>query len=808
MMVEPNGSLVRNESQQRQGGILEPKTGKETKMKKLILSSMFIVLTMVVNGMGQSTPIIDRALLFDNPEYSGATISPDGKYISFMKPFNGTQNIFVKAIGDPFEKARPLTDRTDRPIPGYLWSRDGKFILFIQDQGGDENYNVFAVSLSEKPVQGKAVPEARPLTSGKIRAQLYSVPKSDPDSIYVGINERDPAWHDVYKISISTGKRTLITENKDRYTGVIFDTADKLRAATRSTQAGDTEVLRINADGTTSKIYDCGALESCAPLAFHKDNRRIYMSSNKGNVDLAELILVDIETGKVEKVESDPLRRVDFGGANFSTVTDEIVATYYEDDKIRVYFKDKKLEADYNFIRNKLGNRTISFVSGTADESKFIVSARSDVDPGSTWVFDRKTRDLTLLYNIREKLNREHLSEMKPIRYKSSDGLEIPAYLTLPKGLQARNLPLIVMPHGGPWARDSWGFDPYTQMLANRGYAVLQMNFRGSTGFGKKFLDAGNNEWGQKMQDDITWGVKHLVSEGIADPKRVGILGGSYGGYAALAGVAFTPDVYAASVAIVPPSNLETLLESIPPYWEGFRNIFYKRMGNPNTPEGLAQMRRQSPLFSADKIRTPLMVVQGANDPRVVQRESDQIVIALRDRNFPVEYILADDEGHGFARPVNNMAMLAAAEKFLAKHLGGRFQESMPDDVRKRLAEITVDPKTVTIKAPVDMTAAAAVDLTGKWNVTLTAGPQSIEMTLDIKQEGGNLSGSLSSMIGSGSVTGGKVSGENVQMDILLETQGQKLPIKFEGKAGTNQIEGTLGGSGLPPLPLKGTRGK
>jgi dipeptidyl aminopeptidase/acylaminoacyl peptidase len=777
-------------------------------MKKLILSSLLIVAAFFSTAVAQTTPLIDRALLFDAPEYSGAQISPDGKYISFMKPFNGTQNVFVKTIEEPFEKARPLTNRSDRPIPGYFWSRDGKFILFVQDQGGDENFNVYAVSVSDKPAAGKDVPDARALTSGKIRAQLYSVPKSDPDSIYVGLNDRDSAWHDVYKISISTGKRTLITENKDRYVGVIFDTADKLRAALRSTQAGDTEVLRINADGTTTKIYECGALESCAPLAFHKDNRRIYMSSNKGNVDLAELILVDIETGKSEKVESDPLGRVDFGGANFSALTNELLATAYEDDKLRIYFKDKNLETDYNFIKKQLGDRSINFVSNTSDESKFIVSVTSDIDPGSTWVFDRKTRKLTLLYNLREKLNREHLSEMKPIRYKSSDGLEIPAYLTLPKGLEAKNLPLIVMPHGGPWARDSWGFDPYAQMLANRGYAVLQMNFRGSTGFGKKFLDAGNNEWGQKMQDDITWGVKHLVAQGIVDSKRVGILGGSYGGYAALAGVAFTPDVYSAAVAIVPPSNLQTLLESIPPYWESFRNIFYKRMGNPNTPEGLAQMKRQSPLFSADKIRTPLMVVQGANDPRVVQRESDQIVIALRDRGFPVEYILAPDEGHGFARPVNNMAMLAAAEKFLAKHLGGRFQESMPDDVRTRLAEITVDPKTVTIKAPVDMTAAATVDLTGKWNVTLTAGPQSIEVTLDIRQEGGNLSGTLTSMIGSGSVTGGKVSGENVQMEILLEAQGQKMPVKFEGKAGANQIEGTLGGSGIPPLPLKGTRGK
>ena len=256
---------------------------------------------------------------------------------------------------------------------------------------------------------------------------------------------------------------------------------------------------------------------------------------------------------------------------------------------------------------------------------------------------------------------------MKPIRYKSSDGLEIPAYLTLPKGPAPKNLPLLVIPHGGPWARDTFGYNPLAQFFANRGYAVLQPNFRGSTGYGKKFLNAGNNEWGGKMQDDITWGVKHLVAQGIADPKRVAILGGSYGGYATLAGVAFTPDLYAAAVSIVGPSNLLTLLESIPPYWEAGRKMFHMRMGDPTTPEGKKQLERQSPLNSAAKIKTPLLVVQGANDPRVKKAESDQIVIALRDRKFPVEYIVAPDEGHGFARPVNNMAMYAAIEKFLCE---------------------------------------------------------------------------------------------------------------------------------------------
>jgi dipeptidyl aminopeptidase/acylaminoacyl peptidase len=282
---------------------------------------------------------------------------------------------------------------------------------------------------------------------------------------------------------------------------------------------------------------------------------------------------------------------------------------------------------------------------------------------------------------------------MKSIKYKSSDGLEIPAYLVLPKGVPAKNLPMVAFPHGGPWGRDEWGYNSFAQFLANRGYAVLMPNFRASTGYGKKFLDAGNRQWGDKMQDDITWGVKYLVSEGIVDAKHVGIMGGSYGGYATLAGVAFTPDLYAAAVSIVGPSNLITLLNSIPPYWESIRKLFYLRMGDPNTDEGKKQLERQSPLNSADKIKTPLLVAQGANDPRVNKAESEQIVNALRKRSFPVEYILAPDEGHGFARPVNNMAMLAAAEKFLATYLGGRYQESMTPEVTKRLAEIKVDVK-------------------------------------------------------------------------------------------------------------------
>jgi dipeptidyl aminopeptidase/acylaminoacyl peptidase len=642
-------------------------------------------------------PLLDRELFFGNPEISGAMLSPDGQYVAFRKPWNGTLNIWVKKTAEPFDRAARVTAETRRPIPFFFWSRDSKYILFVQDQGGDENYNVYAVNPSEPAATGKDVPAARNLTDAKgARAVIYDVPRHNADLVHVGLNDRDPAWHDLYQVRISTGERTLLRKNTERIAGWIFDRAGKLRLALRTAANGDNEVLRVTDTGF-EQVHGCSVFETCGPLQFHPGNTRVYMTTNRGEPDLERLVLFDPESKKEELVESDPENQVDFGQALFSEKTDELVGTVYVGDTLRVYFRDKEYEADYKRITEKLPGMEISFGGATADERKWMVIASTDTEPGERYIFDRDTKALIKQYAVREKLPRQSLADMKPLRYKSSDGLEIPAYVTVPKGVPAKNLPLIVVPHGGPWGRDAFGYDSMAQFFANRGYAVLQPNFRASTGYGEKFLNAGNNEWGNKMQDDITWGVKHMVSEGIADPKRVAILGGSYGGYATLAGVAFTPDLYAAAVSIVGPSNLMTLLESIPPYWEAGRKMFHMRMGDPTTPEGKKQLERQSPLFSAGKIRTPLLVVQGANDPRVKKAESDQIVVALRDRGFPVEYIVAPDEGHGFARPVNSMAMFAAIEKFLAKHLGGRYQDSMPPEVATRLKEITVDPKTVTL---------------------------------------------------------------------------------------------------------------
>ncbi len=721
----------------------------------MVCSILLTIVALTVTALAQQAgtkstgqpPLLDRELFFGNPEIAGAQISPDGKFVAFLKPYKDTRNIWVKGVNEPFSAARLVTSETKRPIPAYFWSRDGKYILFVKDNDGDEDYNIYAVNPAEPPPAGEAAPKARNLTDlKKVRAMIYAVPRSDPDLIYVGINDRDQAWHDLYKIKISTGERALIRKNTDRFTGWVFDLKDQLRLAVRSADNGDTETLRVDGD-SFKKVYSCNVFETCDPVRFHKDGKRVYMITNKGrDIDLTRLVLFDPETGKEELVESDPMNRVDFGGPIFSDVTDELIGTVYEDERTRVYWRDKAFEADYESLKKRLPNRDINFGSSTKDETLWLVSASSDVEPGETYLFDRKTKKLTLQYRIREKLPRESLAEMKPIRYKSSDGLEIPAFLTLPKGVEAKNLPLVVVPHGGPWYRDSWGYNTFAQFLANRGYAVLQPNFRGSTGYGKKFLDAGNKEWGDKMQDDITWGVKHLVAQGVADPKRVGIMGGSYGGYATLAGVAFTPDLYAAAVSIVGPSNLITLLESIPPYWEAGRKLFTERMGDPSTPEGKARLERQSPLNSADRIKTPLLVVQGANDPRVKKAESDQIVVALRERSFPVEYIVAPDEGHGFARPVNNMAMIAAGEKFLAKHLGGRYQEGATPEVAARLKEITVDVKTVEKPKRVEASAVGApkpetdlrpgkLSYQGKIEVAGQTIP--FDLTTEIKEESG-----------------------------------------------------------------------
>jgi dipeptidyl aminopeptidase/acylaminoacyl peptidase len=663
-------------------------------VNKRILSA--VTGTLLASSLAaQQPPIIDRALFFGEIQIAGAQISPDGQYISFLKPYKGTRNIWVKKASEPFSAARPVSAEAVRPVRGYFWSRDSKYVLYSQDAGGDENFNIYAIdpTLAADPKTG--VPPTRALTDlKKVRTEIFAAPRSKPDILYIGLNDRDPRWHDLYELHLSTGEKTLIRKNTEQIASWDFDNAGNLRLAERTNQAGDTEILRVDPDGF-KQIYSCTVLEGCGVSGFDAENKHVYIQTNKGALDLSQLELMDPATGATTKVESDPEGRVDLGGVESSDIDQHIFFTVYQDDRQRHYFHDKAFEKEYHWLQTKLPGKEINFGARSKDENIWIVSASSDTEPGETYLWNRKDKTLLLQYRIREELPRTSLSERKPYHYKSSDGLDIPAYLTLPKGLPAKNLPLIVFPHGGPWGRDNFGYDTFAQYLSNRGYAVLQPNFRASTGYGKKFLNAGNGEWGRKMQDDITWGVKALIADGTADPKRIGISGGSYGGYATLAGVAFTPDLYAAAVAIVAPSNLITLLDAIPPYWEAGRKQMYTRMADPTTPEGKALLVAESPLTQAKAIVTPLMVVQGKNDPRVNIRESNQIVAAVRDNGKPVEYLVAPDEGHGFARPINNLAMVTAMEQFFSKYLNGRYQQDVPTDVATKLKEITVDPKTV-----------------------------------------------------------------------------------------------------------------
>lgn len=644
-------------------------------------------------------PLLDRELFFGDPEISGSQLSPDGKWMSFIKPYNGTRNIWVKAADEPFDAAKPVT-ADDRPVPGYFWSRDGQYLLYVQDKDGDENFHVWAVDPDGQVDADTGVPAARDLTPvDGVRAQILSVPKSAPDVMMVGLNDRDPSYHDIYRVNITTGERTLMRENNEGVGFWVFDNEGELRLAYRPTQGGGSELLRVDMQGL-HQIATATYEEDMNPAGFHKDGKQCYVSTNKGDADLIQLMLMDIATGNFTLVEKDPENEVDFAGAMFHPETDEMLATYYVGDRVRVYPKTDDTQKLWDSIKASLPDGEIGMNSMSNDMSKILVSVSSDVDPGSVYLYDAKTKKSTLQYRSRPELPSEDLAHMKPVSYIARDGMKIHGYLTLPKGVEHKNLPTVMYIHGGPWARDYWGYEPYCQFLANRGYAVMQVNYRSSTGYGKKYGNAGNREWGiGAMQHDITDAVQYLIDEGYADPEKVAIFGGSYGGYATLAGVTFTPDLYACGIPYVGPSNLLTLIESFPDYWKPFlEGSWYKKVGNPEIEADKTDLIARSPLFHCDQITAPLLVVHGANDPRVKQHESDQIVVALRQKEKEVEYIVAPDEGHGFRAPNNRKALAVAMEKFLAKQLGGRFQEDVRPETQARLDEITVDVSTVKVE--------------------------------------------------------------------------------------------------------------
>lgn len=645
-------------------------------------------------------PLLDRGLFFGNPEISGAQVSPDGEFIAFIKEYkNGIRNVWIKTRDEAFEQARPLT-ADERPVPFYFWTQDGRYVLYVQDKDGNENFHIYAVDPRSEPEEGSDVPPARNLTPIEdVRAFIYAVPERTPNEILIGLNDRDPRFHDVYRLDLTTGERELLIRNDTQVAFWISDLDGNVRLAFRQTADGGSEILRVSDGELGDPVYTCNSRETCQPIRFHRDGKKVYLQSNKGDdVDLIRLLLMDAETGQTEMVEADPEGEVDFGGAAFDDATEELMATVYVGDRVRIYPKTEKAEAALATLREQLPDGELNVSSQTSDSRLWVVSVSRDVDPGSVYLFDQEAGTTEKLYSSRPELPSEHLAEMRPVRYKARDGREIPAYLTLPPGKGETNLPVVINPHGGPWARDTWGYDSYAQFLANRGYAVLQPNFRGSTGYGKEYLNAGNKEWGTGyMQHDITDGVQYLIDEGIADPDRVCIMGGSYGGYATLAGLAFTPDVYACGVSNVGPSNLITLLNTIPPYWEPLRKLFDVRLGNPDDPEDRERLIAQSPLNSAEQIKAPLMVIQGANDPRVKKAESDQIVEAMHRLGREVRYLVTPDEGHGSRAEKNRLALNVAWEKFLADHLDGRYQEDVDPEIAAHLETLWVDPASVTV---------------------------------------------------------------------------------------------------------------
>lgn len=684
-------------------------------MKRLIwllLLAVSLAVFAAMSGCGGKTdqevaetmpPLLDRELFFGDPEVSGSQLSPDGRWMTFVKPYEGARNIWVKGADEPFDEARPLT-ADKRPVPGYFWSRDSQYVLYVQDKDGDENYHVWAVNPADEVVAETGVPPVRDLTPvDGVRAMIYSVPKNAPDMIIVGLNDRDPSYHDVWKVDIASGERMLLRENNDGMAAWMFDLDGKLRLAIKTVPGGGSELLRVDLTGYTS-LAEATYEEELNPIRFHKDGRHCYIETNIGEVDLTQLMLLDVETGVMQFVENDPDGEVDFAGSSFHPTTDDLMATYYVGDRVRVYPKTDEAARLWENLQKALPDGEISINSLTRDMSRMLVAVSSDVDPGSVYLYDTASGKATLQYRSRPELPIEHMAHKKPVSYTARDGMTIHGYVTVPQGVEPKNLPVVMYIHGGPWARDYWGYDPYCQFLANRGYAVMQVNYRSSTGYGKHYLNAGNREWGiGAMQHDVTDAVHYLIDEGIADPEKVAIFGGSYGGYCTLAGVTFTPDLYACGIPYVGPSNLVTLIESFPEYWKPFlEGSWYKRVGDPSVEADREDLIARSPLFHSDQITAPLLVVHGANDPRVKQHESDQIVTSLREKGKDVEYIVAPDEGHGFRAPDNRKALAVAMEKFLSKQLGGRYQEDVREETRTCLDEITVDVNTVEVRVPGD----------------------------------------------------------------------------------------------------------
>jgi dipeptidyl aminopeptidase/acylaminoacyl peptidase len=614
-------------------------------------------------------PLIERAKLFGNPSRAFGRLSPDGKWLAWIAPRDGVLNLWVAPIADPAH-GRPLTDEKVRPIRQYFWAPDSGSLLYINDKGGDENYLLYGVD-----VRTGAQRTLTPFP--KTRVEIVEVSNHVRDRILIGLNNRDPKWHDIYSLDLATGALTPVLMNTGGFGGFTADETLTVRLADRPRADGGDELFRV-VDGKveTRPLAEIGPddARSTGPAGFTADGKTLYWLDGRGR-DTAALIAQDVATGSTKVVAADA--KADIGAVLADPQTGRVQGYAVEYLKTEWKPLEPAIGTDLDFLRSRLkGEFTVT--SRTFADDLWTVSDDPVTEPPATWLYDRKARTLTKLFVSRPELDGAPLASMQPVEIKTRDGLTEVGYLTLPVGSAGPNgqpralLPMVLFVHGGPWGRDSYGYNGYHQWLANRGYAVLSVNYRGSTGFGKAYITAGDHEWGAKMHDDLIDAVDWAIAKGVTSRDEVAIMGGSYGGYATLVGMTFTPDEFACGVDIVGPSNLATLLASIPAYWEAGRAQMYRAMGDPATDAGKALLHDRSPLFKADAIKRPLLIGQGANDPRVNHAESDQIVAAMAARSIPVTYVVFPDEGHGFARPENSIAFNAIAEQFLAACLGGR----------------------------------------------------------------------------------------------------------------------------------------
>ncbi len=605
--------------------------------------------------MSNNIRIIPLEDFFKNPEKTAYQLSPDGLLLALMMPWENRLNIFVQKIGS--DEIKRLTSAKERDIAGYFWTNNNR-IAYVQDTGGDENFRLYAVN-----IDGSNQKDLTPFE--KVKVELIDELKDNDDELLIAINKRDPRIFDVYRINVNTGQMEMIAENPGNITGWMTDHGGKLRIATTTDGVNTGILYRKNETDEFSVIVTTNFKETLAPAMFTYDNKFVYMLSNL-NRDKLSIVKYDIENNKeLEVIYEHP--EVDVSDLLSSDKRKVITGASFVTDKRHYQFFDEERKQLQEELEEKLPGYEVVISNSNRDEDKILVRTYSDKSRGAYYYYDLKNKEFQLLTEISPWLDENNMADMKPIEFESRDRLKLHGYLTVPEGAEPINLPVVVNPHGGPWHRDAWGFNPEVQFLANRGYAVLQINFRGSTGYGRKFWEASFKQWGKTMQDDITDGVMWLIKQGIADENRIAIYGGSYGGYATLAGLTFTPDLYACGVDYVGVSNLFTFMKSIPPYWEPFLQMFYEMVGNPEEDKEL--LESSSPVFHVDKIKAPLLIAQGANDPRVAKSESDQIVEALKKKNIDVPYIVKDNEGHGFHNEENRFEFYRAMEEFLGKHL-------------------------------------------------------------------------------------------------------------------------------------------